>query len=167
MLAGRYAGNSTVIAADLHNEPHGQATWGDGNQATDWRLAAERAGNAILSVNPHLLIVVEGIECVSDACNWWGGNLRSAGGAPVRLNVANRLVYSPHDYPNDVYPQPWFSYPSFPSNLPGHWDANRGYLYKQGIAPIRKGRSADERTERCCAAPVPSSRRRAPGRARA
>jgi endoglucanase len=34
MLARRYAGNTTVIGADLHNEPHGPATWGDGNQAT-------------------------------------------------------------------------------------------------------------------------------------
>src|SRR5215218_8604986 len=33
MLAQRYAGNPTVIAADLHNEPHGEATWGDGDQA--------------------------------------------------------------------------------------------------------------------------------------
>jgi aryl-phospho-beta-D-glucosidase BglC (GH1 family) len=30
-LAQRYAGNPTVIGADLHNEPHGPATWGDGN----------------------------------------------------------------------------------------------------------------------------------------
>ncbi len=36
-LAQRYAGNPTVIGADLHNEPHGNATWGDGNPATDWR----------------------------------------------------------------------------------------------------------------------------------
>ena len=27
MLAGRYAGNSTVIGIDLHNEPHGPATY--------------------------------------------------------------------------------------------------------------------------------------------
>lgn len=41
MLATRYAGNSTVIGIDLHNEPHGPATWGDGS-VNDWRLAAER-----------------------------------------------------------------------------------------------------------------------------
>ena len=54
MLAQRYASNPAVIGADLHNEPHGSATWGDGNPATDWRLAAERAGNAILAANPEL-----------------------------------------------------------------------------------------------------------------
>jgi endoglucanase len=139
MLAGRYAGNPTVIGADLHNEPHTPATWGDGNQATDWRLAAERAGNAILSVNPDWLIVVEGIECSSGACNWWGGNLRQAGAYPVRLGVPNRLVYSAHDYPHEVYPQPWFSDPAYPANLPAHWDANWGYLFKQSLAPVLLG----------------------------
>lgn len=51
-----------MIGADLHNEPHGAATWGSGNTNTDWRLAAERCGNAILSVNTNWLIIVEGIE---------------------------------------------------------------------------------------------------------
>src|ERR1019366_7255021 len=60
-LATRYNGNTTVIGADLHNEPNNPATWGDGVLATDWRLAAERCGNAILAVNPNLLIIVEGI----------------------------------------------------------------------------------------------------------
>src|SRR5262249_38774805 len=36
MLAQRYQGNPTVVAFDLHNEPHATATWGDGNTATDW-----------------------------------------------------------------------------------------------------------------------------------
>ena len=42
-----------VIGADLHNEPHSPACWGCGDPNTDWRLAAERAGNAILSVNSN------------------------------------------------------------------------------------------------------------------
>ena len=45
MLAGRYAGNTAVIGADLHNEPY-NGTWGGGG-ANDWAAAAERAGNAI------------------------------------------------------------------------------------------------------------------------
>jgi aryl-phospho-beta-D-glucosidase BglC (GH1 family) len=139
MLAQRYAGNPTVIGADLHNEPHGEATWGDGNMATDWRLAAERAGNAILAVNPDWLIVVEGIETTGSNNYWWGGNLRSAGGAPVRLNVAQRLVYSTHDYPSSLFAQSWFSDPSYPANLSAVWDANWGYLVKQNIAPVLLG----------------------------
>jgi aryl-phospho-beta-D-glucosidase BglC (GH1 family) len=136
MLATRYAHNSTVIGVDLHNEPHGSATWGDGNMATDWRLAAERAGNAILAVNPDLLIIVEGIEKTAAGSYWWGGNLAAAGANPVRLNVAHRLVYSPHDYPASVFPQTWFSDPGYPNNLPAVWDQHWGYLARQKIAPI-------------------------------
>ncbi len=136
MLAGRYAGDPTVVGFDLHNEPHGAATWGDGNLATDWRLAAERAGNAVLAVNPNLLIIVEGIETAGGASSWWGGNLRNAGASPVRLNVPHRIVYSAHDYPASVYNQTWFSAPDYPANLPSVWDANWGYLAKSGAAPV-------------------------------
>ena len=138
MLAERYAGNPTVIGADLHNEPHGPATWGGGG-TNDWRLAAERAGNAILAVNSDWLIVVEGVEVGSSGYYWWGGNLSNAGDHPVRLNVDGRLVYSPHDYPASVFPQPWFSEPDYPSNLTEVWDANWGYLFQQDIAPIMLG----------------------------
>jgi endoglucanase len=55
MLAARYKSNSTVIGMDLHNEPRGNACWGCGDAATDWRAAATRAGDAILAVNSNLL----------------------------------------------------------------------------------------------------------------
>ncbi len=97
MLAKRYMSNDAVIAADLHNEPHQEATWGTGDAKTDWRMAAEKAGNAILSVNPNWLIIVEGIESYNGDWYWWGGNLQGAAKAPVRLSVADRPVYSAHD----------------------------------------------------------------------
>lgn len=139
MLATRYANNPTVIGADLHNEPHGQATWGSGDPKTDWRLAAQKAGNEILAVNPNWLIIVEGIESGVSGNYWWGGNLSNAAQFPVQLNVANRLVYSPHDYPASVYPQSWFSDPNYPNNLPAIWDKNWGYLFKNNIAPVLLG----------------------------
>lgn len=137
-LARRYAGNPSVVGIDLHNEPHGSATWGDGS-ANDWRLAAERAGNAVLAANPDLLIIVEGVETASSGSYWWGGNLSNAGEAPVRLNVPNRLVYSAHDYPASVYQQPYFSDPSYPGNLTEVWNQNWGYLFRDGIAPVLLG----------------------------
>ncbi|WP_433222256.1 cellulase family glycosylhydrolase [Dactylosporangium sp. CS-047395] len=162
-LASRYANNPTVIGADLFNEPHAEGNepngtgscWGCGDTAKDWRLAAERIGNAILGTNSNWLIFVEGVSCdgnggspnpydnVPDdpmACDWWGGNLSKAGTYPVRLNVANRLVYSAHDYGISVYDrQPWFNDPNFPNNLPDVWDHFWGYLYKQNIAPVLVG----------------------------
>lgn len=139
MLATRYNNNPTVVGADLHNEPHGQACWGCGNTNTDWRLAAERAGNAVLAVNPNWLIFVEGVESYNNDYYWWGGNLEGAGAYPVRLNVANRLVYSAHDYPASVYGQSWFGASNYPNNLPGVWDTHWGYLVKNNIAPVWLG----------------------------
>ncbi|WP_259678357.1 cellulase family glycosylhydrolase [Arthrobacter oryzae] len=139
MLAARYKNDSTVIGADLHNEPAGAATWG-GAAATDWHAAATRAGNAVLAVNPNLLILVEGIENQGNGTStWWGGGLADAGAKPVTLVTPNRVVYSPHDYPASVYNQKWFSDANYPNNLPGIWDKNWGYLQKQGIAPVLLG----------------------------
>jgi len=162
MLAQRYAGNTTVIGADLFNEPHAEGTdpngtgacYGCGVTARDWRLAAERIGNAILQTNPNWLIFVEGVSCLSGGvanewdsipdpwqnCDWWGGNLSAAIDQPVRLNVANRLVYAPHDYGISVYDrQPWFRDAAFPNNLPSVWDHFWGKIAKQNVAPIMLG----------------------------
>lgn len=136
MLATRYKANPTVIGFDLHNEPHGSATWGDNNQQTDWRAAAQRAGNAILAIHPDILIIVEGIEKQDGKYDWWGGNLMAAGANLVQLSSDNHVVYSPHDYPASLYGQPWFSDSSYPNNLPTVWDGFWGYLVKQNKAPI-------------------------------
>jgi endoglucanase len=138
-LATRYAGNPTVIGIDLHNEPHDPACWGCGDTTTDWRLAAERGGNAVLAKNSSLLIFVEGIQSFNGDSYWWGGNLQGAGANPVRLNVANRLVYSAHDYATSVFNQTWFSDPTFPNNMAGIWNKNWGYLFANNIAPVWVG----------------------------
>ena len=139
MLANRYKGNDAVIGADLRNEPHGDACWGCGDTSKDWRLAAERGGNAILAIEPNWLIIVEGVSTYNGQSTWWGGNLLGAKDFPVRLSVPNRLVYSPHEYPASVSYQPWFADPSYPNNLPGIWDSYWGYLQKQNIAPVMIG----------------------------
>ncbi|KAF8072699.1 Endoglucanase [Scenedesmus sp. PABB004] len=105
----RYKPCWNVFAADLNNEPHGCASWGDGVVATDWRLAAERIAAVVLEANPRLLIFVEGVERNAivqpgEAC-WWGGHFAAAEKAPVRLPAQNKLVYSPHVYGPDVFAQ--------------------------------------------------------------
>ena len=139
MLAERYRGNDTVIGADLHNEPAGDATWGTGELRTDWRLAAERAGNAIQEVNPDWLIIVEGIEKFEKDWYWMGGSLQGVAENPVRLKVPDKLVYSAHDYGPGVFMQGWFQAKDFPDNLPEVWDRHWGYIAKQGIAPVLLG----------------------------
>jgi endoglucanase len=146
-LTTRYLNNTTVIGMDLRNEPHlevdGQSTgacWACSDSSRDWRQAAQRGGNAILSINPHLLIFVEGIDCVND-CDWWGGNLEGVGQNPVVLNTPNQLVYSAHDYgPADTSPpQPWFNSSTTSASLQSKWNTSWGYIYAQGIAPIWLG----------------------------
>lgn len=139
MLAKRYRGDDTVIGGDLNNEPRGTATWGTNDPKTDWRLAAERAGNAVLSVDPYWLVFVQGIEHSGNDWYWWGGNLTGVLNAPVILNTPNRVVYSPHDYGPDVYPEGWFKDPRFPANLPSVWDSHWGYIAERGIAPVVLG----------------------------
>jgi chitinase len=139
-LAARYANNPTVIGMDLHNEPWG-ATW------ADWDRAAERAGNAILAVNPDLLIIVEGVSQANGDSYWWGGNLQGVRDNPVTLNVPGKLVYSPHDYPNSIYPQSWFQTPNFGDTLYQEFDQNWGYIFRENIAPIWLGEFGTRMTD--------------------
>jgi aryl-phospho-beta-D-glucosidase BglC (GH1 family) len=133
MLAQRYADDPQVIGADLHN-----GTWGDG--PNDWAAAATAAGNAIGAVNPNWLIFVEGIGTYQGQSYWCDGNLKGVKDYPIELNTPNKLVYSPHDYPDSVYAQPWFQGPDFPGNLPAKFDQMWGYIYKHNIAqPENKG----------------------------
>jgi endoglucanase len=98
-MAARYRRNPDVVGAELRNEirPEPQlapgpttATWGDGSPSTDWRAAAQRAGNAVLAEDPGLLVIVGGVD--------FGANLTGAYLHPVRLAVPHRLVYAAHDY---------------------------------------------------------------------
>lgn len=141
-LAQRYQTKTNVIGADLKNEPHGRATWGTGSP-TDWRLAAEKGGNAVLAKAPNWLILVEGIEGNVTGGqldrHWWGGNLEGVANNPVRLNVNNRIVYSPHEYGPSVYTQPWFSDPNMAAVLADRWTKGFGYIHDNNIAPILVG----------------------------
>lgn len=114
-----FAHDPALIGVDLFNEPHALgvpatcsayltrgASWGTchrhSNPKTDWRAAAERGGNALLAINPHLLIVVEGVSVVRIGTGVFmaaaGENLMAAGAQPVRFHVPHQLVYSAHDY---------------------------------------------------------------------
>lgn len=150
-LAARYKDNPTVVGVDLRDEPHTGppgpwstqtylhqgATWGPylgvENEASDWRLAAQRGGDAVLKVNPHLLIFVEGIQQYPDSTQaggidsyWWGGVFQPAAQYPLQLSVPNQLVYSPHEYGPQKYQMPFFgarmSYDSLSQVWRKHWD---------------------------------------------
>mmetsp|Transcript_67724 Transcript_67724/g.175929 ORF Transcript_67724/g.175929 Transcript_67724/m.175929 type:complete len:751 (-) Transcript_67724:391-2643(-) len=93
-FAKRYRNNSMVVGFDLRNEVHDykdtHLTWGDGDPATDWALAATKSGNAVLEVNPDALIIVMAM------C--FGMDLRRMKDAPIRLLYDNRVIYEAHNY---------------------------------------------------------------------
>jgi endoglucanase len=89
-----------VVGVDLRNElrpANGMTpTWGTpagGDPALDWHAEAEKAGNAVLAVNPKLLVIVEGLNYAND--------LTGVYALPVQLSIPDRLVYSAHDYAFD------------------------------------------------------------------
>ena len=141
-LATRYLNNPTVIGLDLRNEPHnaynGGACWDCGGPY-DWHLAAQRAGNAVLAVNPHLLIFVEGTDAYNGDWYWWGGNLLGVQNSPVTLSVANQLVYSAHDYGPQLYQQNWFNGSTTAASLNIVWTNHWGYISQNNIAPVWLG----------------------------
>lgn len=162
-MSERYKNDDTIIAYDLKNEPHGKANesprakWDDSKDSDNWKYIAEKAANAVLSKNPNVLVMVEGIEIYPKDiksngdfsstnmgdyyCTWWGGNLRGVKDNPVDLGkYQNKLVYSPHDYGPTVYEQPWFKggY-TFDSLYKDCWYDNWFYIQKQDIAPLLIG----------------------------
>ena len=141
-VARRYRGNPTVIGVDLRNEPHNAATGGacwDCGGANDWHLAAQRAGDAVLQVNPRLLIFVEGVDEYRGSVSWWGGNLAGVRRSPVRLRVPGRLVYSAHVYGPTEYQQPWFNTQTSPETLDELFRLQWAYISESGIAPVWVG----------------------------
>lgn len=129
-IAKRFAGNPTVVAADLFNEPGGD--W------SVWSAAAERAGAAVQAANPDLLIVVEGNMVYNNDWYWIGGNLQGAAARPVELPISNKLVYSPHDYPGSVVDVNWLKNQT-EAGIQDLFTKNWGFIYEQNIAPIMIG----------------------------
>ncbi len=82
---------------DIKNEPRPatvggrelKPTWGTGGQ-TDFAAMYTSVGNLIHQINPHPLIICEGLNYACD--------LTGVASHPVRLTEPNKVVYSMHDY---------------------------------------------------------------------
>jgi endoglucanase len=112
-MAERYRDDPLVVGVNLRNEPRSPATWG-GPPATNWQAAAERGGDAVLSVNQNLLVIAEGVS--------YAGDLSGVQGLPVELRVPRRVVYEAHDYA--WYESNFTSYAQWYAELYPKW----GYL---------------------------------------
>ena len=68
--------------------------------------------------------------------------LRSLVGSEMCIRdrpVANKIVYSTHEYGPEVSPQPWLVSKNLEKNLLDRWNKGFGYIYDQNIAPILIG----------------------------
>jgi len=162
-VAEKYKDNDTLIGYDLKNEPHGKgqegaqaAKWDGSTDENNWAYAATRCADAILDVNPHALIFIEGVEqSLSGALPgdywgmpdrrdnspyigaWWGGNFRGAREYPIKpKHGTSQIVYSPHDYGPSVYAQTWFN-KDFTTQtlLDDYWYDTWAYINAEDIAP--------------------------------
>lgn len=107
-IAKRYAGNSTVIGCDLHNEPTAYgysvspgAQWDTSERHTNVRYMWSDVGSAILAVNPRLLILCQA-PIVQAASGSYIMDFRPARTAPPVLREATQLVYDFHDYAQSI-----------------------------------------------------------------
>jgi endoglucanase len=110
-----------VIGVDLRNEPRGpHVTWGPDSSVSpdyDWHAAAEAGGDAVQSVDPNMLVFVEGVNFALD--------LSGVASLPVTLKVADHVVYEFHDYSFDF--GTITSYDDLMSKIQNDW----GYLYQK------------------------------------
>ncbi len=135
-IVKRYASNPLVVGMDVKNEPRPATvgghvlspTWGPGDQ-TDFAVMYTAIGNVIHELNPHLLIICEGLG--------YATQLEGAASHPVRLGQANKVVYSMHDYS-------WF-HPQGQSEAAYAEAMNKagGYLLTEKIAPLWVGEFGD------------------------
>jgi endoglucanase len=150
-LVRRFRADSAFVGADLRNEPHiiGKVfdinayfvhgpLWGAFHGTyyhdRDWRYAAETLGNALVSVNPKLLIIVEGVQMYLDPYKnvltggLWGGDLVGVQYDPVELSHQSQLVYSVHEYGPHMWQGNWFNPHTTYASLSKRWDKLWGYL---------------------------------------
>ena len=150
-LAMRYRNSPAVIGFDLDNEPLGVGSnnattlnWGFGGPTDIWQMYTT-VGNALLKVNPHLLIICEGPQTYNwnppngMADNGPEGDLSAVGGfngtpaKPVVLKRPNQVVYSVHEYGPEVDD---YGANEQTATLIPHMNADWGYLVTQNIAPV-------------------------------
>ena len=119
-IIDRYHTRKNLFAIDLLNEPHGQATWGDNNPSTDWRLFAQGAITVFMNKYPNAKFVyfVEGIG--------WGKYLHEYQNTPFNLSKdkMKKVIFSPHNYGKSVVPSTNMDIGA----LHYDWDFNFGFL---------------------------------------
>lgn len=150
-LVSRFRRDSAFVGADLRNEPHIVGTTFDENayfihgplwgayhgtyyHDRDWHYAAQTLGDELLAINPHLLIIVEGVQIYLDpdqnilTGGLWGSNLEGVQYDPIVLSRPGQLVYSIHEYGPHMWQGNWFNPHTTYQSLAARWNQLWGYL---------------------------------------
>jgi endoglucanase len=132
-IAKRYASNPLVAAMDIKNEPRPatvggrqlKPTWGTGS-LTDFAAMYMTVGNLIHQINPHPLVICDGLS--------YAGDLAGVAQHQVRLKEPNKVVYGLHDYS-------WSGHPQGQSQAAYAEQMSKagGYILTKGIAPVWLG----------------------------
>jgi endoglucanase len=117
-------GVDNIVGIDIFNEPY-DYTW------EEWKSLSEAAYQAISSVNPNLLTIVEGVSGSANSQTGnpadkvdvphgsletnpnWGENLYEAGENPINI-PKDRMLFSPHIYGPAVFVQKQYMDPTQP-----------------------------------------------------
>ena len=96
--------------------------------SSDWAAAATACANAILAVNPHLLMFIEGTQLYPQISKghtnhadsyWWGSILKGEAADPITLATPafnQQIVYSPHEWgPWKYRSQQFYLHPTYKS----------------------------------------------------
>ena len=146
-MARTFSGNATVIGFDLHNEPNGEKghiTWGGGGP-TDIKAMCEDVGSAIQAVDKGVLIICEGPAFYGPPPGSSGmdpryaapaGNLTAAARRPVQLPIPHKLVYSVHEYPDEVSDIARFGFAQTGTAYVERMNQTWGYLVRDNVAPV-------------------------------
>jgi len=151
-LVTRFRNESAFVGADLRNEPHSVGSgvpdestyfkngplWGAYHGTyyhdRDWHYAAQTLGNSLLSIQPDLLIIVEGVQMYMDSLTnkltgaLWGSNLIGVQYDPIQLTRQSQLVYSVHEYGPHMWQADWFNPKTTYASLETRWTNLWGYL---------------------------------------
>jgi len=120
-IAETWKGLPGFIGIDIKNEPS-WVTWGDGDPKKDWKMASEKAFQAMNAVNQDILCIVE---------SWGLSDVNTMDQNPPQISP-DRLLLSVHVYGPDV----WLDWPeynagNFPQNMRGKWDGMFGNLARR------------------------------------
>jgi endoglucanase len=147
-FAANWAGNSTVIGFDLHNEPltiKGNINWGQGGP-TDIHAMCTNVGNAIQAVDPGALIICEGPMNYSGSFAGSGiapeGDLTAVRRKSDVLGIPDKIVYSVHEYPSEISDVRIDSGSEYVLRMNHSW----GYLISENIAPVWIGEMGSSMT---------------------